>query len=146
MRILVSACLLGIYCRYDGREKQNEAVLALKERHELVPFCPEIYGGLPTPREPSEILQGRVRTRSGRDVTAEYEKGAAATVQVCQMLQCDCAILQDRSPSCGVGTIHNGLFDGGLVAGDGVTAAALRKAGIRIYTATEVQQGALENE
>ena len=124
MRIFVSACLMGIYCRYDGREKENAAVLALGERHQLVPFCPEIYGGLPTPREPSEIFQGRVRTKSGKDVTAEYEKGAAAAVQVCRMLKCDCAILQDRSPSCGAGSVHNGLFDGGLVPGDGVTAAA----------------------
>ena len=145
MRIFVSACLLGIHCRYDGREKENAAVLALSEKHQLVPFCPEIYGGLPTPREPSEIFQGRVRTKSGKDVTAEYEKGAAAAVQVCQMLKCDCAILQDRSPSCGAGSVHNGLFDGGLVAGDGVTAAALKAVGIPVYTAREIQSGALEN-
>ena len=120
MRIFVSACLMGIFCRYDGREKENAAVLALGERHQLVPFCPEIYGGLPTPREPSEIFQGRVRTKSGKDVTAEYEKG-------------------------GAGSVYNGLFDGGLVPGDGVTAAALKAAGIPVYTAREIQQGALEN-
>lgn len=123
MKILVSACLLGIYCRYDGSSKTNEAIKLLSERHTLIPFCPEIYGGLPTPREPSEIREGRVYTRSGRDVTAEYEKGAAEALNVARMLGCDCAILQDRSPSCGIDIVHNGLFDGGLVEGDGASAA-----------------------
>ena len=136
MKILVSACLLGVHCRYDGSEKLNEAVKKLAERHTLIPFCPEIYGGLPTPREPSEIREGRVYTRSGRDVTAEYEKGAAEALKVAQMLGCDCALLQDRSPSCGIDRVHNGLFDGGLVDGDGVTARLFREAGIRLVPAS----------
>ena len=138
MKILVSACLLGVYCRYDGSAKLDEAVKALAERHTLIPFCPEIYGGLPTPREPSEIRGGKVFTRSGRDVTAEYEKGAAEALRVARMLGCECALLQDRSPSCGIGRVHNGLFDGGLVEGDGVTARLMREAGIRLVPASQV--------
>ena len=137
MRILVSACLLGIYCRYDGKEKTNESVMKLAEKNTLIPFCPEIYGGLPTPREPSEIRDGRVYTCSGRDVTAEYRKGAEAALKAAKLLGCECAILQDRSPSCGIGKIHNGLFDGGLVEGDGITAQLFREAGIRLIPASE---------
>ncbi|MBQ4089572.1 MAG: DUF523 domain-containing protein [Clostridia bacterium] len=140
MKILVSACLLGVKCRYDGAEKLNEAVARLAEKHELAPFCPEIYGGLPTPREPSEIRDGRVYTRSGRDVTAEYEKGAEMALKVARMLGCECALLQDRSPSCGIGCVHNGLFDGGLVEGDGKTAELLRQAGIRLVPASKVNE------
>ena len=136
----MSACLLGVKCRYDGAEKLNEKVAELACEHELVPFCPEIYGGLPTPREPSEIRDGRVYTCSGRDVTAEYEKGAEMALKVAQMLKCDCALLQDRSPSCGIGKVHNGLFDGGLVDGDGKTAELLRKAGMRLVPASKTEE------
>lgn len=137
MKILVSACLLGIFCRYNGETRLNEDVLRLAEKHQLTPFCPEIYGGLPTPREPSEICEGRVITPSGKDVTKEYEIGAQEAVKLARLLKCDVAILQDRSPSCGCGTIHNGLFDGGLVDGDGVTAKMLKEAGVRVYKASE---------
>lgn len=140
MKILVSACLLGLYCRYDGSAKLNETVRALAERHMLIPFCPEIYGGLPTPREPAEMRGGRVYTRSGWDVTAEYEKGAAEALKVAQMLGCECALLQDRSPSCGIGKVHNGLFDGGLVDGDGVTARLFREAGMSLIPASRADE------
>lgn len=140
MKILVSACLLGVYCRYDGSAKLNEAVKALAERHTLIPFCPEIYGGLPTPREPAEIRGGSVYTRTGRDVTAEYEKGAAEALKVARLMGCECALLQDRSPSCGIGRVHNGLFDGGLVDGDGVTARMFREAGLRLIPASQADE------
>lgn len=140
MKILVSACLLGVRCRYDGAEKRNEAVIKLAEKHELVPFCPEIYGGLPTPRDPSEIRGGRVYTNKGVDVTDQYSKGAEMALKVAAMLGCECALLQDRSPSCGIGSIHNGLFDGGLVDGDGVMAALLRQAGMRLVPASRVDE------
>lgn len=140
MKILVSACLLGVFCRYDGKARLNEAVAALREKHELVPFCPEIYGGLPTPRDPAEILDGRVVTSRGNDVTAQYEKGAQEAVRLAQMMGCELAILQDRSPSCGVGSVHNGLFDGGLVDGDGVAAGRLREAGIAVLRASDVEK------
>lgn len=140
MKILVSACLLGLKCRYNGTEKADEEVLKLLEKHILVPFCPEIYGGLATPRDPAEIRDGRVVTEAGKDVTAEYEKGAQEALKLAQMMGCDIALLQDRSPSCGAGKVHNGLFDGGLVDGDGVTAALFRKNGIKVLPASRANE------
>lgn len=136
MKILVSACLLGINCRYDGAEKLNDTVAKLREKHTLIPFCPEIYGGLPTPRDPAEIRDGRVYTCNEKDVTTQYENGARGALKIAKMLNCDAALLQDRSPSCGVGLIHNGLFDGGLVEGNGVTARLLSENGITCYPAS----------
>ena len=127
MRILVSACLLGLSCRYNGKTKPNDAVLQLAKAHELVPFCPEIYGGLATPREPSEIRNGRVVTSGGADVTSAFEKGAQEALLLAQALGCTCAVLMDRSPSCGSGVIHDGTFTDGLTKGDGLTAALLKK-------------------
>ncbi len=138
MKILVSACLLGIRCRYNGETKTNEAVMRLAQEHALIPFCPEIYGGLPTPREPSEIRAGGVYTRTGEDVTLQYHIGAKEALKAARIAGCMAAILQDRSPSCGVGLIHNGFFDGGLVPGDGIAAALLRENGIRVIRASEV--------
>ena len=138
MKILVSACLLGMACRYDGRSKENAAVLALAERHTLVPCCPEVYGGLPIPREPSEIRGGRVYSRSGRDVTAQYEKGAQETVRLARLLRCDCALMQDRSPSCGCGLIHDGSFTDALVVGDGLTVQRLKANDIPVLPASRV--------
>ena len=140
MRILVSACLLGLLCRYDGRASRNEAVAALGTEHTLIPFCPEIYGGLPTPREPAEIRDGRVVTCSGRDVTACYQKGAAEALRLVKSLHCRCAVLQDRSPSCGCGVIHDGTFGGGLTEGDGVTTALLKQNGIRVIPASQADE------
>ena len=140
MKILVSACLLGLKCRYNGTEKADEEVLKLLEKHILVPFCPEIYGGLATPRDPAEIRDDRVVTEAGKDVTAEYEKGAQEALKLAQMMGCDIALLQDRSPSCGAGKVHNGLFDGGLVDGDGVTAALFRKNGIKVLPASRASE------
>ncbi len=137
MKLLVSACLLGLACRYDGSAKQTQAVMNLKDTHTLIPFCPEIYGGLATPREPAEIKEGQVYTCSGQDVTRAYQKGADETLRLAQLLGCQCAVLQDRSPSCGCGTIHNGLFDGELVAGDGVTTQLLKENGIRVIPASQ---------
>ena len=136
MKILVSACLLGIRCRYNGLAKTDEAILRLAEKHTLIPFCPEIYGGLSTPREPSEMRDGRVYARTGEDVTTQFQIGAEEAVKAAHITGCELAILQDRSPSCGAGMIHNGLFDGGLVPGDGVAADLLRKSGICVIPAS----------
>ena len=103
MRILVSACLLGVRCRYDGESKACPAALDLAKEHELIPICPKQLGGLPTPRTPAEIQGERVVTRDGRDVTKEYQKGAEEAARLYQLLRCDCAILKARSPSCGCG-------------------------------------------
>ena len=133
MRILVSACLLGLACRYDGASKPREEVLVLKERHELIPVCPEQLGGLPTPRVPAERQGERVVTREGGDVTAQYRKGAEEALQLCRLFDCDCAVLKERSPSCGCRGIYDGSFSGNLTEGQGVTAELLTRAGIPVY-------------
>lgn len=136
--ILVSACLLGEPCRYDGKSKPCPAVMALKERYNIVPVCPEVMGGLPTPRIPSEICGDRVLMKDGRDVTENYDRGAKTALRLARENGCTVAVLKEKSPSCGSGLIHNGLFDGGLVAGDGVTAQLLKKEGIRVLGESEI--------
>ena len=134
MRILVSACLLGVRCRYDGESKACPAVLDLAKEHELIPVCPEQLGGLPTPRTPAEIQGERVVTRDGRDVTKEYQKGAEEAARLYQLLRCDCAILKARSPSCGCGQVYDGAFSGTLTPGDGIAAQALKRINARVIT------------
>lgn len=134
MRLLVSACLLGVRCRYDGQSKPCERVTALAERHALVPVCPEQLGGLPTPRVPAERQGARVVSRTGEDVTAAYEQGAAEALRLCRALHCDGAVLKARSPSCGCGQIYDGSFSGALIPGDGVTAALLKRSGVPVWT------------
>ena len=134
MRLLVSACLLGCACRYDGGSKPCKTALALAKKHELVPVCPEQLGGLPTPRTPSEIRGERVINQQGQDVTDAYRKGAAEALKLCRALNCQGAVLKARSPSCGCGEIYDGSFSGTLVPGDGITAQALKRLGIRVLT------------
>lgn len=139
MRILVSACLLGVNCRYDAKRiPVNEAVARLMEKHELIPFCPEAYGGLTTPREPSEIRDGRVWSRGGRDVTENFQRGAEEALALARLLRCDCALLKEKSPSCGAGKIYDGTFTGRLVEGNGFAAAALKGAGYRVCGESEI--------
>ena len=139
-KILVSACLLGEHCRFDGAAKPSPAVLALAARYDLVPICPEVAGGLPTPRVPSEIVGGRVINRAGEDVTAAFVRGAMAAVEAARKYAVRWAVLKARSPSCGRDTVYDGTFSGALTPGDGVTAGALRAAGVRIYTEEEAEQ------
>ena len=138
--ILVSACLLGESCRYDGKSKPCERVIALKDTYNLIPICPEVMGGLPTPRVPSEICGERVLMKDGRDVTENYNRGAEIALSIARENACTVAILKEKSPSCGSGLIHNGHFDGGLVAGDGVTTALLKSAGIRVLGESEITE------
>lgn len=137
-KILVSACLFGLSCRYDGKEKPDERVIALKEKYELVPFCPEIYGGLETPRIPSERVDDKVIMKNGRDVTENYKRGAEGALYLCKTMGIKKAILKERSPSCGNGKIYDGSFSGTLKDGDGVTAELLKKNGIEVFCESEV--------
>ena len=130
--VLISRCLLGEPCRYDGASRPCAAVTGLAERYRLIPVCPEQLGGLPTPREPSEIVGDRVLCRSGRDVTAQYRLGAEKTLEIALQFGCRAAVLKEKSPSCGKGLIHNGQFDGGLTPGVGIAAALLEQNGIRV--------------
>ena len=132
-RVLVSACLLGANCRYDGGANGICEIAELMELCELVPVCPEQLGGLPTPRPPSECAGGRVLTRDGADVTAAYERGAAEALRMAERFGAKLALLKERSPSCGCGMIYNGSFTGKLAPGDGATAEALKARGVEIF-------------
>ena len=138
-KLLISACLLGVPCRYDGKSKPSEAALALGERYELVPFCPECYGGLSTPRPPAEIRGDGVFTESGRDVTAEYRRGAESALALCQALGIKDACLKSRSPSCGNREVYDGTFSGTRVSGEGITVRLLHKSGIRVFSEEEIE-------
>lgn len=140
MKIMVSACLLGCCCRYDGKTKADKKVLALNECHTLIPVCPEQLGGLCTPRLPAEIQEGKVIRRDGADVTREYTKGAQEALQLYSLLRCDLAILKARSPSCGKGSIYDGSFTGTLTKGNGITAALFQEKSIRVLTEEETSQ------
>ena len=136
--ILISACLLGIGCRYDGKHKANPDVLKLKEKYNLIPVCPEIYGGLPTPRVPSERIGERVMMKDGHDVTENYLKGAKEALELCRIYDIEIAVLKERSPSCGKGEIYDGTFSGTLTARDGVTAELLISEGIKVLGESEI--------
>ena len=146
MTILISACLLGLPCRYDGAAKPCRETEALRKRHTLIPFCPECYGGLPTPREPSEIVGDRVLSKNGTDVTAQYRRGAEQALELCRMFACGCAVLKEKSPSCGRGSIYDGTFTGMLTRGDGITAALLMENGIPVYGESEIPALLAEEE
>lgn len=133
MKILISACLLGIRCRYDGASREHPLAAELASRHTLVPVCPEQLGGLPTPRPPAERRGDRVVTRDGTDVTDSYRRGAEEALCLCRLLGCDAAVLKERSPSCGCGEIYDGTFSKVLTGGDGMTAALLAARGIPVY-------------
>ena len=136
--ILVSACLLGTACRYDGASMPCAEVIELADAYELVPVCPEQLGGLPTPRTPSEIQpNGRVVDRAGEDRTAAFIAGAHETLGIAREHDCRIAILKSRSPSCGVRQIYDGTFSGKLVPGQGVTASLLASAGITLLDETD---------
>ena len=140
MKILVSACLLGVCCRYDGKSKPCQAVLDLAKKHELIPVCPEQLGGLATPRPPAEIQGEYVRKQGGGDVTAQYQKGALEAARLYELLDCDAAILKARSPSCGLGLIYDGSFSGKLTVGNGVTAGLFLGKNIPVFTEETVDQ------
>lgn len=142
-KLLISACLLGISSRYDGKSKpvlSDSTIKKLAERYELVPFCPEIYGGLPTPRVPSEIVNDRVMMRDGTDVTPNYNKGASEALLLCNLLGIRRALLKEKSPSCGPGKVYDGTFSGTLKDGNGITAEKLISAGIEVFGESDVEK------
>lgn len=139
-RLLVSACLLGARCRYDGERVKKIDTEALISRFDLVPFCPEIYGGLPTPRTPSERVGERVLMKDGTDVTYQYKRGAEEACRLCGELGIKYALLKARSPSCGVGRIYDGSFSMALTEGDGVCAEMLRAQGIAVFSEEELER------
>ncbi len=138
-KVLVSACLLGQCCAYDGQHRKSEAVLRLAERYELIPICPEREGGLPTPRVPSERISSRVCSRDGADVTAAYERGALEALSLALSSKVAFAVLKSKSPSCGKGEIYDGSFTHRLIPGNGVTAELLLSNSVPVYTEKEIE-------
>lgn len=129
-KILVSACLLGEPCRYDGGHSREMSLLAKLSDHEIVAICPEVEGGLSTPRPPAEIVGERVLRENGEDVTEAFVKGAERVLKLARENNVSQAILKSRSPSCGCGQVYDGSFSGQLTPGDGITARVLKAAGI----------------
>lgn len=130
MNILVSACLLGVNCKYNQENNHCPEVIELMKDHHLIPICPEIMGGLPTPREAAEIVGDRVFSKSGIDVTEYFQKGAMEVLKLAECYQCTHAVLKERSPSCGNGQVYDGTFTKTLRSGDGITVQLLKKHGI----------------
>lgn len=140
MKLLISACLLGARCRYDGASKAHPSAERLLERHTLIPVCPEQLGGLATPRPPAERQGDAVRTRERVDVTEAYRRGAEEALRLCRLFGCEAAVLKERSPSCGHGQIYDGSFTGTLTVGDGVTAELLTANGIPVYGESRIPE------
>ena len=138
---ICSACLLGLDCRYDGKNSLNERVVELAKREVLIPVCPEQLGGLPTPREPVELKDGKALTKSGRDVTENLERGAKQVLKLVELFEIKEAIMKQGSPSCGCGKVYDGSFSGKLIEGDGITTALLKKNGVRVISDDEVERG-----
>ena len=138
--ILVSACLLGDNVKYNGGNNYDSRVEKLKELYNIVPICPEVFGGLPTPRIPSEIKNGTVINKEGKDVTFNFNDGAHKVINIVNYLHIKKALLMDRSPSCGVTKIYNGRFNNTLIDGMGYTAQLLKEKGLKLYTLDTIDE------
>lgn len=136
---IVSACLAGIKCRWDGNAKPNQKVIDLVKQSKAIPICPEQLGGLTTPRMPAEQKGDKVFTKDGKDITINFEKGANEVLKFTQLFNCKEAILKSKSPSCGVGVIPDGTFSGKLIEGDGITTSLLKKEGIKIISEEDIK-------
>lgn len=136
----MSACLMGVNCRYDGGGKKLPELPQLMERYHLVPVCAEVMGGMTTPRTPSERVGERVIDREGHDVTKNFHRGAAEVLQLAQLYGAKKALLKERSPSCGSGEIYDGSFSGRKTAGWGVAAELLRDNGITVYGESHIEK------
>lgn len=139
--VLVSACLAGEVCRYNGTAAPHPAALALLAQGRAILVCPEVLGGLPTPRPAVELQNGRAVDREGRDVTEPFTIGARKALESARASGCVLALLKARSPSCGCGQVYDGGFSGRTVPGDGICAAMLKAAGLRVLTEEDLPPG-----
>ena len=138
MKILVSACLLGENCKYNGGNNYNTAVVEFVKGKEVLPICPEMLAGLGCPRTPVEICNGVVLDRSGNNVDAKLRAGVKLAMEIVKREEIACAVLQSRSPTCGVNQIYDGSFCGKRISGSGIFAQALRDAGYRVIDAEDL--------
>ena len=146
--ILVSSCLCGEKCKYNGNDNLNPEVVAYLKQKEVLQVCPEVLGGLSTPRTPAEIVGGsaidviegnaRVMTKEGDDVTKAFIEGALKVVEIAKQFNVQEAILKSKSPSCGKGEIYDGSFNHNLIVGNGITAEMLLREGIKVTTEVEL--------
>ncbi|MCE5284459.1 MAG: DUF523 domain-containing protein [Pelosinus sp.] len=141
--IIVSACLAGVACRYNGQAFPIPEVIEMVKKGQALPVCPEILGKLPTPRTCAERLGDRIITQTGQDVTSEFEAGAKLAADIAQLVGCRTAILKAKSPSCGKGLIYNGTFSRRLISGDGIFCALLQAKNIQVITENEIKQAGL---
>ncbi len=130
--IVVSACLAGKKCRYDGQHKEISDITRLVLEGKAVPVCPEELGGLPTPRPPAENVDGKLITVEGNDVTLAYKTGAQEALKIAREYGCDQAILKSKSPMCGAGLVYDGSFSGKLIEGDGEFTKLLKQHGVQV--------------
>lgn len=137
MKIAVSACLLGINYKYNGGNNYSGKLEKLLEKHEVRPICPEVLGGLPIPRDPSEIVNGEVLTDKGKSVDKEFRNGAKKALEIVKESGAELVVLQSRSPSCGLGKIYDGSFTGRLVDGDGVFVRLLKDEEIKVVDVSD---------
>ena len=140
MRILVSACLMGVGCRYDGKSNQLPQLEQLMKQHTCIPVCPEIFGGLPTPRVPAERQGSKIMTQDGQDVTQQFVRGTAEVLRLADLYHCKAALLKERSPSCGSGQIYDGTFTKTLTEGDGLAAEMLKRKDIAVYGESQIRE------
>lgn len=140
MKIMVSACLLGENCKYNGGNNRNPELLHLLSGHEVIPVCPEVLGGLSTPRVPAEIVNGVVINREGVSADDAFRQGAKKALEIARQEKPDLIILQSRSPSCGVKEIYDGTFSGKLVPGHGIFAEMALQAGFRVIDAEDAPE------
>ncbi|MBW4829332.1 MAG: DUF523 domain-containing protein [Clostridiaceae bacterium] len=136
---IVSACLAGIKCRYDGKDNENNDIIKLVKEGKAIPVCPEVLGRLPIPRIPCEIIEDKsgklkIINKEGKDCTLEFLQGAQKALAIAEVVGADTAILKSKSPSCGCGKIYDGKFNGKLVDGDGITTRLFKENGIKVYT------------
>ena len=131
---IVSACLAGFHCRFDCGSKEREHIRKMVEEGEAIAVCPEQMGGLSTPRDPSEMIGDKIISKTGRDVTGEFEKGAQEALKMAIMVNAKEAYLKSRSPSCGCDKIYDGTFSGNLIDGDGVFTKLLKENGIKVHS------------
>lgn len=136
-KILISACLVGENCRYDGKNALVKELKELTKYYDLIPICPEVSGGLKTPRFPSEIKDGKVISKNDKDVTEFYNNGAYWAKSVCLLYNVKLAILKEKSPSCGVHQIYDGTFSNNLIEGEGITTKKLKQMHVKVINEKE---------
>lgn len=146
MKVLVSACLLGRNCKYNGGNNRNEKVLEFLRGNQIVAVCPEVDAGLGVPRVPVEIVDGVVRDREGNSYDAQLRRAVAQILEEVRELDIDCAVLQSRSPTCGVNQVYDGTFTGTRIEGSGVLAQALKEAGCRVIDAEDLLHSTTESD